>query len=246
LFYEHPSVPLGIWFVARLAFWTFVERVWPARFVDVKAVFFADLAAGLTLFFAIIPLSDALTYRILPSGGWVPAELIGWPILARVAAYIVLADLGHYWIHRLLHTPLFWRCHKWHHSPTHMNWLAGSRESLPDRFLVGLPYITLWPILNGGPWWLSIALLAFAGLKNDWMHVNTSWRTGWLEWLIVSPRYHHVHHSSDSAHYTRNLAPLFSVWDRVFGTYRDPSTVPADLRFGIGERVPLARLIAGL
>jgi sterol desaturase/sphingolipid hydroxylase (fatty acid hydroxylase superfamily) len=43
-----------------------------------------------------------------------------------------------------------------------------------------------------------------------------------------------------------NLAALFTVWDRLFGTYVDPETVKEELSFGIGEEVPPLRLVLGV
>jgi len=38
----------------------------------------------------------------------------------------------------------------------------------------------------------------------------------------------------------------FSIWDRLFGTYVDPEELKTPITFGIGERVPLTRLVAGV
>ncbi len=243
LVHASPYVLLGIFFVLRFALWTYMERRAPRFQVSFRAVLLSDLLTSFFLFFVTIPLCDRLIVRVLPNLP-IPASIMTWPVALRVALYLVLADLGHYWLHRLMHTPLFWRMHKWHHVPTHMSWLAGNRESFLDRFLVSLPYFFFWPLLHVSPWWTGTFLLMFASVKNDWMHLNVSLRTGWLEWLIVTPRYHHVHHSADTEHYTKNLAPLFAVWDRMFGTYAKPDE--RKLTFGIGEEVKTVRLIAGL
>ncbi|HEY6556282.1 MAG TPA: sterol desaturase family protein [Polyangiaceae bacterium] len=240
-----PLGPLAVLFAVRLVVWSVVERRWPAYTVNHRAVFFTDLGTSLFLFLVTIPIADYLIARVatppeLPSA-WTEA-----PLLLRVGLYLILADFGHYWVHRLMHTRPLWRVHKWHHAPSHMSWLAGNRETLWDRILVSLPYIFLWPVLAGGPWWLGTALLMFAGLKNDWMHLNVRWNLPWLEWAIVTPRYHHVHHSTDPAHYDRNLGALFSVWDRLFGTYARPDAKQNALSFGLDEKVPITRLIAGL
>jgi len=91
---------------------------------------------------------------------------------------------------------------------------------------------------------LAIALLHI--FQNDWMHLNVSWRLKWMEWLLVTPRYHHVHHSSNPEHYLANLGILFTVWDRLFETYVNPDEVKEPLSFGIGEKVPLVRLALGV
>jgi sterol desaturase/sphingolipid hydroxylase (fatty acid hydroxylase superfamily) len=237
--------PLAVQFVVRLVVCMLLERRWPAYRVNLRAVFLADLATTLFFVFVTMPAADFVTSRV-PLPLWLPGWFTSVPLPARVLLYLVLADLGHYWIHRLMHTPLLWRIHKWHHAPTHMSWLAGNRASFLDRLLVSLPYVFLWPLLGLSPWWLALGLTAFAAFKNDWMHLNVDWNTGWLERVLVTPRYHHVHHSSDPAHYTRNLAPLFSIWDRLFHTHHPPAPTTGRLTFGIGERVPLVRLITGL
>ena len=42
-------------------------------------------------------------------------------------------------------------------------------------------------------------------MRNNWMHMNVTWQSRWLEWLFVTPRYHHIHHSKDAAHQGTNL-----------------------------------------
>jgi sterol desaturase/sphingolipid hydroxylase (fatty acid hydroxylase superfamily) len=53
-------------------------------------------------------------------------------------------------------------------------------------------------------------------LRNNWMHMNVTWPSKWLEWVIVTPRYHQIHHSDNPNHYLSNLGSLFTVWDRIY------------------------------
>jgi sterol desaturase/sphingolipid hydroxylase (fatty acid hydroxylase superfamily) len=78
------------------------------------------------------------------------------------------------------------------------------------------------------------------------MHLNVDWASRWVEWFFVTPRYHHVHHSDNPAHYRGNLATLFPIWDRIFRTYVNPEHIPRNLKFGIGERIPPIRLAIGI
>ena len=166
----------------------------------------------------------------------VPASVANLPLGARVVAYFILADFGHYWIHRLTHTKYFWRVHKWHHSPTYMYWLGGVRTTIPDFFLVNTPYFLAFQLLYISPWWMATAMAVSSIFQNDWMHMNVTWRSKWLEWIIVTPRYHHIHHSDDPQFYMKNLASLFTVWDRLFGTYVNPDKVTTNLAFGTGQK----------
>jgi sterol desaturase/sphingolipid hydroxylase (fatty acid hydroxylase superfamily) len=127
-----------------------------------------------------------------------------------------------------------------------MYWLAGVRTSLVQMTLVNLPYIAAGALIVLSPRWVFWAILLKNTFSNDFMHLNIWWGNRWLEWLIVTPRYHHVHHSDDPRHYNNNLAVLFPIWDRLFGTYVDPETVKDDLNFGIGEYVPPLRLVIGI
>ena len=79
------------------------------------------------------------------------------------------------------------------------------------------------------------------------MHMNVTWKSDWLEWLVVTPRYHHIHHSKAAAHQGVNLgAWLHHIWDRLFGTYYNPADVKEELSFGLPERVSPGRLMIGL
>jgi sterol desaturase/sphingolipid hydroxylase (fatty acid hydroxylase superfamily) len=224
---------------------SWIERRWMVHQFNQRAVFLRDLATTLFLGLAILPVADWVIDFAdlhLPLPAWRHAM----PLVVRVPLYFVLADFTHYWVHRAMHLPAFWRIHKWHHSPTHMSWLAGNRESLPDAVLVNSGYAFFWPLMDPLPGIIGAGLLVFNSLKNDWMHLNVGWRMPWLEWLVVTPRYHHIHHSSDPAHYNSNFGVLFSIWDRMFGTRTDPNVPANSLRFGIGEQPPLARLTLGV
>jgi sterol desaturase/sphingolipid hydroxylase (fatty acid hydroxylase superfamily) len=75
--------------------------------------------------------------------------------------------------------------------------------------------------------------------------MNIVWNSRWLEYLVVTPRYHQVHHSNAAAHYRANMGSLLTIWDRIFGTYLNPAEIKQPLSFGIGERVTGARLVLG-
>jgi sterol desaturase/sphingolipid hydroxylase (fatty acid hydroxylase superfamily) len=231
--------------VLRLVACSWIERRWMAHHFSQRAVFLRDFTSTLFLALAILPLADWAIGMVdvhLPLPAWGHAM----PLAVRVPLYFLLADFTHYWVHRLMHLPALWRIHKWHHSPTHMSWIAGNRESLFDALLVRSGYAFFWPLMDPLPGIIGAGVLVFSYLKNDWMHLNVGWRMPWLEWLFVTPRYHHIHHSSDPAHYNSNFGVLFSVWDRLFGTRVDPAVPPGSLRFGIGEQPPLARLTLGV
>lgn len=231
--------------VARIAFWLLVESRWRAYPSSWKRTLAGDVLTTVIIGMVTVPLADRVIYRI-GLDHWLPAVWSGVPLWTRILFYIVLADLGHYWVHRLMHNRRLWSVHRWHHAPEHMNWLAGNRESLPDRLMVSVPYFGFSPLLADAPGLVWTGLMVYSGLRNDWMHVNAALGWRWVEWLFVTPRYHHVHHSADPAHHDRNIGIIFTLWDRLFGTFHDPEGTVGRIRFGIGEKVSLPRLYAGL
>ena len=242
---SHPILFGILLFTLRMMFLTAIEKRYPAHPVSYLKVMWWDVGAALVIGFAILPAAGFVN-RWFAFRPMVPASVMSLPVAWRFLLYLVIADFGHYWVHRLMHSPYFWRVHKWHHSPTYMYWLAGVRGSLFQQILVNVPYIFAAVLLTIAPWWMTLVILLKNTAQNDWMHLNVSWGAKWLEWIIVTPRYHHVHHSDSPEHYRANLASLFPIWDRAFGTYIDPETVPRDLVFGIGEKVPALRLAVGI
>jgi sterol desaturase/sphingolipid hydroxylase (fatty acid hydroxylase superfamily) len=222
-----------------------LEFLRPARNVPFRAVVKNDLVALLAYAYLIFPLAGALNYHV---HGYHPylARFTYLPLTIRIGMYFVLADFGHYWVHRFVHTRYLWRVHKWHHSPTYMYWLGGVRATVPQQFLVNIPYILAYPLLQVSPWWLAVVILIVNAVQNDWMHMNVTWRSDWLEWIFVTPRYHHIHHSDDPRHFLANLGNLFTAWDRLFGTYVDPDTVHEEISFGIDTKENPLRLILGV
>jgi sterol desaturase/sphingolipid hydroxylase (fatty acid hydroxylase superfamily) len=62
----------------------------------------------------------------------------------------------------------------------------------------------------------------------------------------VTPRYHQIDHSDAPQDYVANLGSLFTVWDRLFGTYVDHDTVEEPIAFGIDAKENRLRLILGI
>jgi sterol desaturase/sphingolipid hydroxylase (fatty acid hydroxylase superfamily) len=93
---------------------------------------------------------------------------------------------------------------------------------------------------------MPTAIAVSSILQNDWMHMNVTWRSTWLEWIIVTPRYHHIHHSDNPQHYKTNMASLLTIWDRLFGTYFNPDKVETPFSFGTGEKPNPVRLVLGV
>jgi sterol desaturase/sphingolipid hydroxylase (fatty acid hydroxylase superfamily) len=149
---------------------------------------------------------------------------------------LVVGDLGVYGIHRLQHTvPWLWRFHAVHHSAEEMDWLVGFRFHPLDLFLLRVASLGPLLALNVGPSAVAI-FIAVSGWQAWLVHANVRMPYGPLRWLVVSPEFHHWHHSAEREAYDRNYASLVACWDVLFGTvYLPRGRHP--VRYGIEEPV---------
>ncbi len=147
------------------------------------------------------------------SGLWLPAQVL---------LLVFCADFVQYWVHRAYHEiPWLWGLHAVHHSAEHIDWLAGSRthvvQTLFDRSLVFVPLYLLGPdreALN-----IYVVIVAFQAVL---IHSNLSWNFGPLRYLMVTPQFHHWHHSKDKPAIDTNYAAHLPVLDMMFRSYHLP------------------------
>jgi len=165
-----------------------------------------------------------------------PAQLLfaGWhldglqsfvrdlPFAAQLVAAIFVADLFQYTIHRAFHrVPFLWRFHAVHHSIRAVDWLAGSRLHLVDIVVTrAFSYLPIYAL--GFTTEVFYAYVVIVALQAVMAHANTRLPFGWLERVLVTPRYHHWHHARERAHHDKNFAIHLPLIDRLFGTYHMP------------------------
>lgn len=226
-----------------LLFFT-AEWLYPARPICYRSVFWRDLLAlgAYNLSFMLVVMG---TDRI-PVPQYMPATLYHLPTICKLILFYVVEDFCLYWAHRFMHSRWAWPVHRWHHSPSYLYWLAGIRATIPHILLFNLTYVAALPLLHGAAPWAFQVIMVEHIVRNNWMHMNVSWKSNWLEWVFVTPRYHHIHHSKDPAHQGTNLGALFTLWDRLFGTYYNPDHVAKGLSFGLSDKVSPGRLVIGL
>lgn len=240
-----PFLLFGFFFLLRFVLFSYIENKLYAHKFKQKEVFLPDLGSALFYMIVVFPVAMYLSNWIVTSPFSFP-NIDTVSIFVRIFLYFFVADFLHYWIHRLMHLPLLWRIHMWHHSPTHMSWLAGFRASILDATVVNVAFILAWPLLGTVDHTTRLVVLLLGVLVNDWMHLNIRFRFRFLENFLITPRYHHIHHSNDQKHYTKNLAAIFPIWDKLFGTYSDPDLVKEEITFGLNKKRSRTRLVSGL
>lgn len=238
-------------FVGLALLFAGLERQWPLRPGRLGAEPRVDLLA-LAVLLASVNLSrialDAAFRQV--DLGWVRAALAWARVLPgplKVLLGILLVDLCLYWIHRAMHAwaPL-WRTHAFHHSAARLTWFSGLRTSMLHALLFAVPQVLV-------PFFLLDLTALEAGLgfsmgvfTQFWEHSNIDADLGWLgRWVVVSPGYHRVHHSS-GPHQRKNLAITFVFLDRLFGTWQDPRELEPGYPLGLRERGALGRMVLGV
>ncbi len=183
---------------------------------------------------------------------WTDRPILG-PVVAGVVLTVlilVLADFVFYAVHRLMHrVPFLWAFHKVHHSATELFPLTAYRAHPGQIALFGVlggiaPTFAEGAMLElGGPEVTSmrflgnnaaIALLFLFGAIYRHSRVWVMF-PGALGRVIHSPAHHQIHHSADPADFNANYSGFFLIWDRLFGTLREPAGRPAPERVGIND-----------
>nr|WP_299345695.1 sterol desaturase family protein [Allomuricauda sp.] len=140
--------------------------------------------------------------------------------LVWVIAFVVI-DFAGYWNHRLSHhVNLFWNQHVIHHSSEEFNLACALRQSISN--LLGYFSLLLIPAALLGVPHEVIAILAPIHLfAQFWYHTQHIGKMGWLEYVIVTPSQHRVHHAINPEYIDKNLGQILCIWDRMFGTFQE-------------------------
>ncbi len=142
----------------------------------------------------------------------------GIPFIPQLALCVLAADMVQYWTHRGYHEiPFFWRFHAVHHSAKTMDWMAGSRQHILELIVTRVGVLGILYVLGFSKGVMD-AYIIIVGFQAVFNHANVHLPWGPLRYVIVTPDFHHWHHSSDTAAIDRNYAAHYAFIDYLFGT----------------------------
>jgi len=142
-------------------------------------------------------------------------------------AFITL-DFAGYWVHRNAHTfNFFWNSHIVHHSSEEFNLACALRQSISVFFRIFAFLLIPAAIFGVSP--KVIAIVAPLHLfAQFWYHTRHIKNMGWLEYIIVTPAHHRVHHAINPEYLDKNYGQVLIIWDRMFGTFvKEREDIPA-------------------
>jgi sterol desaturase/sphingolipid hydroxylase (fatty acid hydroxylase superfamily) len=147
--------------------------------------------------------------------------------LLYVIAFLAL-DFAGYWVHRLAHTVnFFWNNHIVHHSSEEFNLACALRQSISVYFRI-YAFLLIPAAIFGVPQQVIAVVAPLHLFAQFWYHTQHINKMGWLEYIIVTPAHHRVHHAINPEYLDKNYGQIFIFWDRMFGTFQEESpAIPA-------------------
>ena len=177
----------------------------------------------------------------IASLAWLPGLLVrplvvALPATVQLLSGFVVFDLVIYWLHRFSHeVPFLWRFHAVHHSTRQLDWVSGLRNHPLDGAFFAPAYVFL---AAAGFRLRYVGVLAVVQIAVGlFLHANVRWRLRPLHRIVITPEFHHWHHSCERQAMHSNYSVFLPVWDIVFGTYFMPADRRPD-RYGIDEPMP--------
>ena len=191
----------------------------------------------LLLFLLLVPIVDAIDGS-LRMHDIIPFKLEdGLPFLndspwLSFFFYLVILDFVAYWLHRGQHqfNP-WWALHSLHHSQRQMSFWSDDRNHLLDDFIVDGAFAMVALLIGVAPAQFVTIVIA-TRVVESLSHANLKLSFGRIgEYLLVSPRFHRVHHGIGVGHEGAargcNFAVLFPLWDVIFRTANFENSYPS-------------------
>jgi sterol desaturase/sphingolipid hydroxylase (fatty acid hydroxylase superfamily) len=222
------AIRLGF-FVGIFALMAIWEILAPRRTLTIsKAIRWLNnigLVAFNTLLLRLLFPAAAVGFAAIASEqGWGLFSLVELPFWLSVLLCVIIMDFVIWLQHVMVHAvPLLWRLHRVHHADLDYDLTTGARFHPLEIMLSML--IKFAAIMVLGP--PVIAVIVFEVVLNGmamFNHANVRLPVGIervLRWVLVTPDMHRVHHSVEDDEANSNFGFNLSLWDRLFGTYRD-------------------------
>jgi sterol desaturase/sphingolipid hydroxylase (fatty acid hydroxylase superfamily) len=189
--------------------------------------------AGINIFFTLttIAVNFVMAFILLMSADWAEKNHFGilqWlpempSSLFMILGLLLLDLVGAYLAHIVEHKAKFlWRFHLIHHSDTWIDTTSANRHH-PGESVIRFIFTTLGVVVSGTPMWLVFLYQSVSVVLSQFNHANISLPKPVdriLSWIIVSPNMHKVHHHYQMPYTDSNYGNIFSIWDRIFGTFK--------------------------
>ena len=137
------------------------------------------------------------------------------------AISFVAIDFAGYVQHLMAHRiNFFWNEHVVHHSSEEFNLPCALRQTISNFFSIQA-FLLIPAALLGMPPKVIATIAPLHLFLQFWYHTRYIGKLGFLEYLIITPSQHRVHHAINPEYLDKNLGQIFPWWDRIFGTFQE-------------------------
>ena len=194
-------------------------------------VYLMLLNSGIDLAFRIVYLAVLQYFYVRAFMNWNNAFAY-WLVL------LLAEDFLYYWLHRFDHEiRFFWATHVTHHSSQQLNFSVGFRSSVFQplyRFIYFIPLALMG--------FRPIDVVFIYSVTQIWgifVHTEMIKKMGWLEFILITPSHHRVHHASNARYLDKNMGMFLVIWDKMFGTFQPelPEQAYQPIKYGLTKNI---------
>ena len=223
-----PSSHRSLILVGGITFFWLIENAFPLSNTTYKKWHHAGINLFMT--FTTVLVNFFLAFILLQSADWTIANNFGilqWlpemPLWLYALVGLLLLDLiGAYLVHLVEHRIKFlWRFHLIHHTDNWIDTTSANRHH-PGESVIRFAFTTMGVLIIGSPMWMVFLYQTLSVVATQFNHANISLPKKvdtLLSYFIVSPDMHKVHHHHALPYTDSNYGNIFSIWDRLFGTF---------------------------
>jgi len=222
------SLHRGLILVGGIALFWIIESLHPF----IKFQYNKINHAGINLFFTLttIIINFVLAFILLETAEMVTKNnfgILNWLPQMNIGLYMLLGLLlldffGAYLAHFVEHKVKFlWRFHLIHHTDTFVDTTSGNRHH-PGESIIRFLFTTFGVIIVGSPIWMVFLYQTLSVVATQLTHANICLPKKLdliISYFFISPDMHKIHHHYKLPYTDTNFGNIFSIWDRIFGTY---------------------------
>lgn len=180
--------------------------------------------------FTTIVINFALAFLLLKTASWVTVNdfgIINWlpelPLWLYVTLGVLLMDfIGAYLAHYVEHkVSILWMVHLVHHTDHKVDTTTANRHH-PLESLIRYTFTLAGVFIIGAPMGIVMLYQSMSLVATQFSHANIKLPKSvdkYISYIFVSPDMHKIHHHYVLPYTDSNYGNIFSIWDRIFGTY---------------------------
>jgi sterol desaturase/sphingolipid hydroxylase (fatty acid hydroxylase superfamily) len=142
--------------------------------------------------------------------------------------------LFHFSSHRIR---FLWCLHAPHHAPSELNMTVNWVHFFAESYYSTLIHLIISMVLGVNPL-MFLAILSIDSAWGVFTHVSErtlkNGRLGILQYLLITPAHHRVHHAKNPLYIDTNFAFVLPVWDWLFGTLQ-PLKEEVKVEYGVSR-----------